>query len=75
MQEKALVRPQKSIFCKLIGPHFKAQRAYISFELHENNLQTSLYKVDKLFVEDKNIFIPISLIFSRKESKITNNAQ
>ena len=73
MQEKALVRPQKSIFCKLIGRHFKAKRAYIGFEFHENNLQTSLYKGDKLFVEDKNIFIPISLIFSRKESKITTS--
>ena len=38
-----------------------------------NNLLTSLYKGDKLFVEDKNIFIPISLIFSRKESKITTS--
>jgi len=57
----------------VIGRHFKAQRAYISFELHKNNLQTSLYKGDKLFVEDKNIFILISLIFSRKESKITTS--
>jgi len=56
-----------------LGIISKPQKHNISFELHENNLQTSLYKVDKLFVEDKNIFIPISLIFSRKESKITTS--
>ena len=38
--KRALVRPQKGIYCKPIGRLFKAKRPCVGFELHENSLQT-----------------------------------
>ena len=40
--KKALVRPQKGIFCKSIGRLFKAKRSCIGFELYENSLQIAV---------------------------------
>ncbi|EFV03490.1 hypothetical protein HMPREF9420_2368 [Segatella salivae DSM 15606] len=37
--KRALIRPQKGIYCKSIGRLFKARRPCIGFELYENSLQ------------------------------------
>jgi len=42
--KRALVRPQKGTFCKLIRHLLEAKRACISFEMHENCLQMSVNK-------------------------------
>ena len=38
--KRALVRLQKSLYCNSIRRLFKAKRAYIGYEQHENSLQT-----------------------------------
>ena len=42
--KRCLVRLQKGTFCKSIERLFKAKRACVVFELHENSLQTSVRK-------------------------------
>ena len=47
--KRALVRPQKGIFCKSIGHLFEAKRAYVDFKGCENSLQTLMSKGVDLF--------------------------
>ena len=53
--KRASVRPQKGIYCKSIGRLLEAKRPCVSFELHENNLQTlaDAYKKDLQVASNK----------------------
>ena len=50
---RALVRLQKGIYCKISKHLFEAKRAYIDFKGHENNLHTLTNKGAKLILKDE----------------------
>ncbi len=54
--KRALIRPQKSLYYKPVRHLFKAKRAYVRFESHENSLQNIGQNGNKLFVDDGEIW-------------------
>ena len=54
---RALVRLQKGIYCKISKHLFKAKRAYIDFKGYENNLHTLTNKGAKLILEDEKMIM------------------
>ena len=77
---RAIVRPQKGIFCKSIRFSFETKRACVGFELHENNLLvlvdmgiSSLAEDGKIQKKcDKALLIDLTLVDEPKESSVSS---